>query len=368
MSNIEKQLIEYKKKKANILGPNINIEELSQFHKIIIDSVMLSVDPVEGDVYKYKDTFKGNPAQFIITGKGLQKLAVCAGIVWNPAFTKVTSISHKYVAYMATGCIRKADGQQVCYQAESDVDIDVVIDEIQEQFRQKKKKWAGDQWFKKMGTEGQIDYIESAMTKEINYRKKHKTKIAATDARSRVIRPLLMLQKTYTDEELGRPFVSPRVILSPDYSDPSVKKMMLAAAIQAQTNIFGQAPSQLVDESPIEILPCDYHEMPPNEADVPEQPPEDKPQDEAVAEKDKPEKETEKKPAEDDSPELKKFWELSENGQIRELTNKAKVKGYDLDSLPTKLSEMDSRNRDRFFTHLFGMSDAASDAGAEIPF
>ena len=267
----EKELEKYKKEKVNMLGPSINIEELSPFHKIVFDSIALSVDASVGDAYKYKDAYKGKPAQYIITGAGLQKLAVVAGVRWDPAETKITSISHKYVACAAVGCIRRIDGTNACYKAEADQDVDVILDEIEESFKLKKKKWAEDKWFQKLGADGQDDYINAAKRKEANFRKKHKTKIASTDARSRVLRPLLMLKKTYTAEELNRPFVMARVILAPDYSDKNVQRLMLSAAINAQTNVFGSAPATAIESQPIDIPPENYevHEVPPNEEDLP---------------------------------------------------------------------------------------------------
>jgi hypothetical protein len=313
-TSIEKELAIYKKQKVNMLGPSINLEELSQFHKIVFDSITLSIAADVGDAYRYKDAYKGKPAQYIITGAGLQKLAVVAGVRWDPVETKVTSISHKYVAYTAVGCIRRIDGTSACYKAESDIDIDVVLDEIEESFKLKRKKWAEDKWFQKLGTEGQHDYVETAKKKERNFRKKHKTKIAATDAKSRVLRPLLMLKKTYTDEELKRPFVMARVILSPDYKDPTVRKMMLAAAINAQTNVFGSAPTKIVEETPIDLLPEDFQTVP----DEPEDPP---PPDEDQSPEEK--WELEKAPSDKEV-----FESLSAGEQLETLTQMAMTRDY----------------------------------------
>ena len=268
--SIEKELEKYKKKKVNMLGPSIDIEELSPFHKIVFDSITLSIEADVGDVYRHKDAYKGKPAQYIITGAGLQKLAVVAGVRWDPKETKVTAISHRYAACAAVGCIRRIDGTSACYKAEADQDIDVAIDEIEESFKVKRNKWAEDKWFQKLGVDGQDAYVNAAKQKETNFRKKHKTKIAATDARSRVLRPLLMLKKTYTAEELSRPFVMARVILAPDYKDPTVRKLMLAAAIQSQTNVFGSAPTRVIEDVPIDIPPEDFHEVVPDDEKPPD--------------------------------------------------------------------------------------------------
>ena len=135
----EKELEKYKKQSANILGPSTNIGELSEFHKVVIDSVLLSINPDDGDIYKYKDKFKDKAAQFIISGQGLQKLAVCAGVAWNPVETRATVQSQNYVAYRAVGSIRKADGASTAFLAEYDIDMEIIEEELREQFIEKRR-------------------------------------------------------------------------------------------------------------------------------------------------------------------------------------------------------------------------------------
>lgn len=350
--SIEKELAKYKKLKVNMLGPSINIEGLSPFHKIVFDSVTLSIDASIGDAYKYKDGYKGKAAQYIITGAGLQKLAVVAGVRWNPTETKVTAISHKYVAYAAVGCIRRIDGTSACYKAESDIDMDVVLDEIEESFKSKKKKWAEDKWFQKLGADGQDDYVNAAKQKEANFRKKHKTKIAATDARSRVLRPLLMLKKTYTAEELNRPFVMARVILAPDYSDKNVQRLMLAAAINAQTNVFGASPATAIEAQPIDIPPENYeiHEVPDEKEDPPS------PDEDPVP------KEGEK-PEPPSGEEI--FEDLSAKDQVEMLTQMAKAKGYE-PKQPIK--NLGAKDRLSFFIALDQMPDVEKIKEEDVPY
>jgi hypothetical protein len=349
--SVEKELAEYKKQNANILGPSTKMDGLSEFHKVIVDSIILSINPVDGDIYKHKDKYGDNPAQYIIAGQGLQRLAVCAGIAWNPLETKATSISQKYVAYNAVGCIRKADGLPTCYQAEYDVDIDVVEDELRDQFNEKKKAWLTGKkdWFRDMSEEAQNSYVEGLFRKELNFKKKHKTKIAATGAKNRVIRALLGVKKTYTIAELKRPFIMPRVILQPDYGDPEVKKQMLAASIQAITGVFGPVPSQAPD-STIDIPNGDYEVRPvPTEEDEPEPSP--------PASNDG---ETEK------SGRLTKedFATLPFDEQLLTLEEMAQEKGY---TVPVPIKDMDDHNRGRLFDHLDALPVPAA-IDDDIPF
>ena len=350
--SVEKELAEYKEQKANLLGPTIRMDALSEFHKIVIDTETLSINPADKDIYKHKDKYGERPAQYIITGQGLQKLALCAGVMWNPAETRATKISQRYVAYNAVGCIRKPDGTPAGYQAEADVDIDVEEDDLREKFKEKKKKWLdGDSdWFRKMGKEAQNDYIENAFRKELNFKKRHKVKTAATNARSRVIRPLLRIKPTYTLAELSKPFYMPRVVLHPDYSDPEVKKLMLAEAIQSQTGVFGPAPSQ----TPVIDIPSGDYEVRPAPENELEPPPHGGGGDDASVDSDAMPKDV--------------FEALPVAEQQLELEERAKAKGYDLSGLPTPISGMDNHNRLRFFEHLATMPVLSDANDSDIPF
>lgn len=357
--SIEKELEKYKKKKVNMLGPSIDIEELSPFHKIVFDSITLSIEADVGDVYRHKDAYKGKSAQYIITGAGLQKLAVVAGVRWDPKETKVTAISHRYAACAAVGCIRRIDGTSACYKAEADQDIDVAIDEIEESFKVKRKKWAEDKWFQKLGVDGQDAYVNAAKQKETNFRKKHKTKIAATDARSRVLRPLLMLKKTYTTEELSRPFVMARVILAPDYKDPTVRKLMLAAAIQSQTNVFGSAPTRVIEDAPIDIPPEDFHEVVPDD----ERPPDEDDTPENVPDGDDITPENVTSDDNNDPTPQELFEDLSAIDQIKVLTEMAIRKNYEPKQPPEQLA---SNERLLFWLALDKLPDV--EAKDDIPY
>ncbi len=366
VESAEQELIKFKEEKANILGPSTHVGELSEFHKVVLDSVQLSVNPADGDIYKHKDGFKDKPALFIITGQGLQRLAVCAGVFWNPNETKSTTQSQNYVAYRAVGCIRKSDGAATCFQAEYDIDMDVVRDELDDQFAEKRKKWDEASWFKKLGADGQNDYVESALRKELNFKKKHKTKIAASGAKNRVIRALLGVKKTYTMEELKKPFVMPRVVLAPDFKDPDVKKMMLTAAIQAQTNLFGSAPastSTQIEEEIVDLSENDFHTVP-DDDDAGSETLGDNTTTTAAATAAvvaaaaiTKEKDNKKSPAADDEApsSVEVFESLSPKEQVETLKKTAKAKGYSPKQSVDKLAK---KERINFYAALDKMPDA----------
>lgn len=336
------ELETYRKQEANILIPSTKVDGLSEFHKAVIDSVTLSAKPDDGDVYKHQDN------KYIITGQGLQKLSVCAGVVWNPRETKATATQQRYVAYNAVGCIRKADGTQVCFQAEYDIDIDIVEDEITDSYQAKRETWlkGKNDWFRNMSTDAQEGYIQSKIRQEVNFKKKHKTKLAATGARNRVIRALLGLKKTYSPAELAKPFVMPRVILQPDYSDPEVKKLMLQASIQSITGVFGPTPAP---------EPEPAYDLPPENYNTVVEPVPDDEEPPGGAEPPPP-------------PAPKEVFESGDkDAQASVLNELAVKKNYDTNSLAMSIEDMDQNNRSRFFDHLSVMADVRT-GDDDIPF
>lgn len=348
--SVEKELEVYKKQGANFLGPSINLKGLSEFHVVVVDTETLSTNPTDGDIYKHKDKFGDRPAQYIISGQGLKKLALSAGVFWDPIQTRATTISQRYVAYNADGYIRKADGTPEGFRGEADVDIDVEEEDLRDKFEDKRKDWlaADSDWFRKMGQDGQDAYIDNKFRKELRFKKKHKTKTAATNAKSRAIRPLLRIKPTYTLAELSKPFVTPRVILQPDYSDPEVKKMMLAASIQAQTNVFGPASIQALPGATIDLPSSEYKIQ------------------HASDEGEKPDEGSGDHSDSNDEPSEREIFEnLNKTEQIEVLKKKAVTKGYE----PKQpIEDLSSDDRLDFFDRLENLEDIPTGNGSDMPF
>lgn len=352
------ELEKYREQKANILCPTTKIDGLSDWHDVVIDSVLLSTNPEDGDVYKQQL----NSKFFIISGQGLQKLAVCAGVVWNPRETKATTLEKNYVAYNAVGCIRKTDGQMVCFQSEYDIDMDVIEDEIRQNYAKKQADYldpgntkAG--WFRKMDKASQKAYIDNKIREDINFKRRHKTKLAATGAKNRVIRSLLGIKKNYTAEELAKPFVMPRVIIRPDYSDPEVKRTMMQVAIQSMTGVYGPMPSQVehdVDDA-IDIPEEDFCDVPRDDGFPDESPDDTMPHD---------------PPAGD--PRLD-FENADKGDQVRTLEDLAKRKNFSVKIITQSqrekgvpgilysLDQFSEKNRLALFDQLMDMPDAQGD-------
>ena len=338
---INEEIVKAKEEGANLLLPSTKIQGLSEFHAPVVDSVYLSPDPQNGDVYPENSN---NDSKLRISAQGLRKLAVCAGIVWRPTECKRTDNrqDRNYVSYQATGGIKKADGAMVFWKGEYDLDFEVVEAELRELHCNKSKNWRKSDEEKKA-------YVESSVRRDLIFKRKHKIKLAETGAANRVIRAILGLKSAYTKAELSKPFVMVRIVFQPDYSDPEVKRQVTTAAIQAMTGIYG---TQSQSAPVVDIPPEDFHDISAEE---------DEPEPSPPASNDG---ETEK------SGRLTKedFATLPFDEQLLTLEEMAQEKGY---TVPVPIKDMDEHNRERLFDHLDALPvPAKSDAdnSGDIPF
>ena len=102
-----KLLKQYQDQGYNILTPSITLEGLSPHHKATIETVSLSPNPDDGDVYKDPNS----KDRFIVSKQGLDKLAVLAGVLWpDVEGSRRTDDGQKpdYVAFEAFGAIRNS--------------------------------------------------------------------------------------------------------------------------------------------------------------------------------------------------------------------------------------------------------------------
>ena len=354
-------LEKFKKDGANVLLPSTRIEGLSEWHEPVIDQVTLSPDPKDGDVYLQEKGGTNKPAKYAISRQGLLKLSGCAGVIWHTGETRrVDNCQDKdYVCFQATGGVRKADGTPFFYQANYDLDFEVIEDEIEEGYVSKRanydRKPQDFSWWHKMSSESQDAYINKCIRRDLLQKRKHKLKLAESGAMNRVIRALLSLKTTYTQPELEKPFVLARIIIKPDFNDKEVRKQLMTAAIQSMTGIYGgrEALPEAVTLPHEEII-----ELPSEEEPI------------ILPEGDEPEDDTpDGEPEGDDDPKSgaeADFRLADDDEQIKILMVLAKQKGYDLKSLSKPLAEFEQKHRLGFRAKLMEMDDDIPDD--DIPF
>lgn len=259
VEDISTQLETYKKQGANLLMPSTHIAGLSEYHQPVIETVKLSTDPNNGDVYQHDDAAAGPNKKWRPTKQALMKLSVCAGVIWSPTESRRidNGADRNYIAYKAVGGIKKADGQPVFFSAEYDLDFEVIAEELKTNYEMKAKYLKKDNGQRQATDKEKVEYVEYCVNRDLLQKRKNKLKLCEAGAMNRVLRMLLGLKQTYTTKELEQPFVMARIVFRPDFTDAAVKKQFVDASIKAMTGIYGPgAVAQDVRATdPIDVTP-----------------------------------------------------------------------------------------------------------------
>lgn len=353
---ISTQLENYKTQGANLLMPSTHIAGLSEFHQPIIETVQLSTDPNNGDVYQHDDAAPGPNKKWRPTKQALMKLSVCAGVIWSPTESRRidNGADRNYIAYRAVGGIKKADGQPVFFSAEYDLDFEVVAEELKTNYEMKAKYLKKDNGQRAATDKEKVEYVEYCVNRDLLQKRKNKLKLCEAGAMNRVLRMLLGLKQTYTTKELEKPFVMARIVFRPDFTDATVKKQFVDASIKAMTGIYG--PAAIAQDAkaaePIDITTIakeDDDKQPPNNTNGDET--KSAPEESAVVD----------------------FHNSDETSQCVTLTKMAFQKGYDLVAYMekcqcNKLTDFKAEKRVDIFKHLLSLPDKGAEPKQDVPY
>jgi hypothetical protein len=272
LTNIKEK---YRPGSVHLLLPTVFEEQLSPFHKLQVMEVTADLSVDSGDIFKvggqyvkrdgkdvWVDSF--SPAKPL-----LMKIALAAGIQFNPMHTGVSGAGKNAYHGKAQGAIKLPDGTYKTHYDEKFINLDDEEDKFRLEFMDKsiegitgktateaaklfKGTWKSIE--KKYGKPGETEkayviedadrqkYIDRSVLVNMVLLRKHAPQKALTGAILRVIRALIGMKGQYTTEELKKPFVLARVNFSPDFNDPEVQKLMLAQGMASMTNIFGNVP------------------------------------------------------------------------------------------------------------------------------
>jgi len=338
---VTKLLDEYRKGPYNVLVPSTVIQEISPFHKPVLEIVRINPDPKGGgEVY---EVVMGS-GNFSLRAVALNKIAFAAGIIWNAKNSGRTDDGGdpSIVSYRAEAAVRKEDGTYMVRNAEYMLDLSVVEQEIRDSYEQKsqalmrEKKAKNEKWTE----EDRKNYVEKSVKRDLLQKRKFRLQLAQTGAMDRVIRLILGLKGTYRRDELEKPFVVPKIAFSPDVSDPKVRDLLLRQGMDATNVLFGPASEKsMIDYQPdhkvIDVTPPDEggdEESGGVEEKVPEKAPEPAPE--------------------------RPFEEMDAKAQADCLRKLAEKKGYDRSKLKKPIDSFTDVERAKFHDHLMGMPDA----------
>lgn len=272
------QEVQAQYKDYNLLIPTSTDIQLNPFYKYHVEEVPVDLGENSGDIFNVgrvkvtgangKDTYED---VFSLSKPLLNKMAMAAGIQFNPKETYGERINRTTYRAQAQGAMRKADGT-----ARTETDQKVIcLEDEEEKFRlefmdkavkgivdQKQAKAAEEifkgHWIDAKDKNGNSEdrwgnrirafvidecdrerYVERSVMVNMSLLKKTWAEKAMTGAKLRVIRALLGVKGTYTKKELQKNFAIPTVIFSPDYSDPNVRQAMLVQGMNSVNNMFG---------------------------------------------------------------------------------------------------------------------------------
>jgi hypothetical protein len=347
LETLQKDLEEYRKKgDYNVLVPTLTIQEISPFHKPVLEIVRINPDPKAGEVY---ETVQGS-GDFSMRAVALQKIGYAAGLIWNAKGCGRTDdgSNPRLVSYRAEAAVRKEDGTYMPLNAEYMVDLDVIEEETRESYEKKSqtimadKRKKGEKWT----DEDRKAYVEKSVRRDMLQKRKFRLQLAQTGAMDRVIRKILGLKGTYKASELSKPFVIPKIAFNPDVNDPQVRQLLLKQGLDATNVLFGSASEKsMIDYQP--APECEKVIDVEAEAKENEEP-------EAGVDEKAPEKTEEKEEA---------FEKLDVKQQIDHLKKLMKKKGYSETKLKRPLDKFSGTERGMFLDHLKSMADTE-----ELPF
>lgn len=262
----------------NLLLPTSTDVQLNPFYKYHVEEVPVDLSETSGDVFKVGSVNTGRKENgrdvwvdvYSLSKPLLNKMAMAAGIQFNPKETYGERIDRMTYRAQAQGAMRKADGtartetdqKVICLEDEEEKYRIEFADKAQKGIADEKQAKAAAELFKgefkqmknKSGktVNGYLidecdrqKYIDRSVMVNMALLRKTWAEKAMTGAKLRVIRALLGVKGTYTREELSKNFVIPTVIFSPDYSDQQVRQAMLNQGMNSVNNMFGTPALQV---------------------------------------------------------------------------------------------------------------------------
>jgi hypothetical protein len=195
----------------NLLLPKVHIGELPAGTQLAIREVRIRDNPI--------DVYSVDGGKVALTKTALNRIASAAGITWVAVYRTDDRCHPHYCEFTVRARVSDFDG--TIREAVGTKTIDLRDD-------------AGD------GTPGK-DRASIRSDKQLAGARKFVAEMCASKAMNRAISDVLAIPRSYTPEDLAKPFVVPKLV--PDSRDPMAQRAILAGMVGATQALFG-APSQ----------------------------------------------------------------------------------------------------------------------------
>lgn len=214
-----------KEDQYHILLPTVLAVELHPDVRFQMAELTVSPDPNHGDVYVETNAAGG----LALTKNCLHRLASAAGIMWHPTLTGPEIDTPEYVQCRAVCAIMGPNGQwQWLPPATKSIRRSDELAEVRASAEEKVAK-----------RELKAEYVEAHVARAMRNLDKHRLRKCESKAMNAAIRMALSLRSTYKASELKKPFLVPRFLLLPDYSDPAVRQQAIQESRNVTTLLFG---------------------------------------------------------------------------------------------------------------------------------
>lgn len=262
----KKDIQQYDDKKYLILAP-VELGPIPAMHTPMASVVKIDPDPANGDVYSLQ-------GKFAYSKSALDRVAAAAGISWLPEMCGRTDAGTEpeVVRFRMAAKRKELDGQWRVVVREYEFDLKAREEELKETVPKRPAIAEITDKAKKDKA------VADAVAKDMIQLRKFKLQRAESGAANRVIRVFLGIKANYTREQIARPMIVPKLVFTPDYSDPEVKRFMLAEATGTIPELYGAQASAGTFANPIVVheLPTELEEdkqlaLPPAPEEEPEQ-------------------------------------------------------------------------------------------------
>ena len=197
----EEQLKEYRETwKYNVLVPTSTIQEISPFHKPVLEIVNIG-DAKSGDVYE-PVYWSGN---FALHATALQKIGYAAGLIWNAKGCMRTDNGNdpNIISYKAEAAVRKDDGTYMLLNAEYMMDLTVIDEELRDTYD---KKFTNLVKEGKQRETNRKDYIEKNVKRDLLQKRKFRLEMVQAEVMAEVE---IQLHLAQLNGVLSSPSLSP---------------------------------------------------------------------------------------------------------------------------------------------------------------
>jgi len=259
--------------KYNLLLPSQSTEVISPYQKVTLEALQVKTDARSGEVFKLATVQEDGKRvdAFGLTRVTIDKISHTVGISWINMKTLVDDPMR--VVLQCIGVLKKGDGSYLTIEGTKEVDVEAIVEET----RVKLEELAEDGRLKAYlpGKSGEQKLVSGSpeCTRYINRKvtarrievRKHKYALAETGAKNRAVRRALALKPNYTEKELEKPFIIPRVDFNPDKAmeDPVLRQQLLNSAITASNQLYQnthQAALPAGDGIPSDYIPVEESE------------------------------------------------------------------------------------------------------------